>query len=199
MSTPPLVVVIHGPSGVGKDTIIDRLRERTHIHRATSTTTRPPRQYEEEGVHYHFVSEDEFQRKVDAGDFIEYARVYDQWKGVERREIEGPLSRGIDVIIRTDVQGARTWREKLDGGVFIFLMAEDRESLRQRLLQRASEDEGSLAIRIAELEAELADIDNNDHTVINRHGRLEDAIDELVVIIAAERAKLGRVAPRLRS
>lgn len=198
MNTKPLVIVIHGPSGVGKDTVIDRLRERAHIHRATSTTSRPPRHYEEDGVHYHFVSEDEFQRKIDAGDFIEYARVYDQWKGVERREIDDSLSHGQDVIIRTDVQGARTWREKLEGAVFVFLMAEDREALRNRLLSRGSEDEGSLAIRLAEFEAELADMNNNDYVVVNRHGRLEDAIDELVAIIEKERANELRPASRLR-
>ncbi|MGH2626292.1 MAG: guanylate kinase, partial [Anaerolineales bacterium] len=114
MSTTPVVIVIHGPSGVGKDTVIDRLRERANVHRATSTTSRPPRHYEEDGVHYHFVSDLDFRHKIEAGDFIEHARVYDQWKGVERREIEEPLSRGEDVIIRTDVQGARTWREKLE-------------------------------------------------------------------------------------
>ena len=198
MTRPPLVIVIHGPSGVGKDTIIDRLRERTHIQRATSTTNRPPRHYEEEGVHYHFVDDAEFQRKVQAGEFIEHARVYDQWKGVERREIEGPLARGDDVIIRTDVQGARTWREKLEGAVFIFLMAEDRESLTQRLTSRGSEDERSLAVRIAEFDAEVADIDNNDYVVVNRHGRLEDAIEELVAIIESERQRPKRQPPRLR-
>ncbi|MGH2608520.1 MAG: guanylate kinase [Tepidiformaceae bacterium] len=194
----PVVIVIHGPSGVGKDTVIDRLRERTNIHRATSTTSRSPRHYEEDGVHYHFVNEDEFERKIEAGDFIEHARVYDQWKGVERREIEDSLARGEDVIIRTDVQGARTWREKLEGAVFVFLMAEDREALRERLLNRGSEDEGSLAVRLAEFEAELADIDNNDYVVINRHGRLDDAIDEIAEIIERERANAGRPAPRLR-
>lgn len=198
MTIQPVVVVIHGPSGVGKDTVIDRLRERAKIHRATSTTSRPPRHYEEDGVHYHFVSEDEFQRKIDAGDFIEYARVYDQWKGVERREIEDSLARGEDVIIRTDVQGARTWRQKLEGAVFVFLMAEDREALRQRLLTRGSEDEGSLSVRLAEFEAELADLENNDYVVINRHGRLEDAIDEIAALIERERANPDRPLPRLR-
>jgi guanylate kinase len=198
VSTKPLVVVIHGPSGVGKDTVIDRLRERTRIHRATSTTSRPPRHYEEDGVHYHFVTEAEFQRKVAAGHFIEYARVYDQWKGVEREEIENSLARGEDVIIRTDVQGARTWRDKLDGAVFIVLIAEDRDALRDRLLSRGSEDQGSLAVRLAEFDAEVADIENNDYVVTNRHGRLDDAIDEITAIIEKERANPGRPAPRLR-
>lgn len=197
MNAKPVVIVIHGPSGVGKDTVVDRLRERIGIHRATSSTSRPPRHYEEDGVHYHFLSPEDFERKIDAGDFIEYARVYDQWKGVERREIEEPLARGEDVIIRTDVQGARTWREKLEGGVFIFLMAEDREALRARLIERGSEDEDSLAIRIAELEEELSDVENNDYVVINRHGRLDEAIDEIAEIIEHERHNPHRAPLRL--
>jgi guanylate kinase len=194
----PIVLVLHGPSGVGKDSVIDRLRERTGIHRATSTTSRAPREGEIDGVHYHFVSETAFERLIARGHFAEYARVYGQWKGVGRDEIEGPLSRGQDVIIRTDVQGARTWRGLLEHAVFIFLMAEDREALRARLIGRGTEDEGDLQARLDELEEELADIPNNDHTVINRHGGIEEAVSEIEAIIEHERANGARPAPRLR-
>jgi guanylate kinase len=194
----PLVIVLHGPSGVGKDTVIDMLRERTGIHRATSSTSRLPRENEVDGNHYHFLSEIQFEQKIRAGEFAEWARVYDDYKGLERREVEQPLREGRDVIIRTDVQGARTWRERLEGAVFIFLMAEDREVLRSRLSSRGSEDAGSLARRIAELEEELADIENNDYVVYNRHGELEQAVTEIARIIAAEKEKPGRRAVRLR-
>jgi len=194
----PLVIVLHGPSGVGKDTVIDMLRERTGIHRATSSTSRLPRENEVDGNHYHFLSEIQFEQKIRAGDFAEWARVYDDYKGLERREVEEPLREGRDVIIRTDVQGARTWRERLDGAVFIFLMAEDREVLRSRLSSRGSEDADSLARRIAELEEELADIENNDYVVYNRHGELDEAVTEIARIIAAEKQKPGRRAVRLR-
>lgn len=198
MKARPLVIVLHGPSGVGKDTVIDMLRERTGIHRATSSTSRLPRENEVDGNHYHFLSEIQFEQKIRAGDFAEWARVYDDYKGLERREVEEPLREGRDVIIRTDVQGARTWRERLDGAVFIFLMAEDREVLRSRLSSRGSEDADSLARRIAELEEELADIENNDYVVYNRHGELEQAVTEIARIIAAEKEKPGRRAVRLR-
>jgi guanylate kinase len=193
----PLVIVLHGPSGVGKDSVIDRLRERLGIHRATSSTTRPPRENEIDGVHYHFLSEPEFRQKIEAGEFAEWANVYGELKGVERREIEPYLEAGQDVIIRTDVQGARTWRRKLEGAIFIFLTAEDREVLRARLIARGTEDSERLAARLAELEEELADIPNNDYVVINRHGRLDDAVDEIAAIIEREKRNPNRPPARL--
>lgn len=193
----PVVLVLHGPSGVGKDTVIDRLRERTGIHRATSSTSRPPRPDEAHGDHYHFYSREEFERKRDAGEFVESALVYDAWKGLERREITEPLEAGQDVIIRTDVQGARTWRQLLEGAVFVILLAEDRDALRKRLIGRGSEDPESLARRLAELEEELADVENNDYVVINRDGHVDDAVRELEEIIAREHCNPSRPTPRL--
>ncbi len=199
MKARPLVIVLHGPSGVGKDAVIDRLRERTGIHRATSSTSRPPRPNEVNGNHYHFLSEAQFEEKIRAGEFAEWARVYDDYKGLERREVEEPLRQGRDVIIRTDVQGARTWRERLDGAIFIFLMAEDREALRARLASRGSENAESLARRLGELEAELADIENNDYVVYNRHGELEATVREIERIIERERRNPDRPPARLRA
>jgi guanylate kinase len=197
MTAKPLVIVLHGPSGVGKDTVISLLRERTGIHRATSSTSRPPRADEADGVDYHFLSEQEFERKIRAGDFLEYARVYGDWKGLEREEVEKPLREGRDVIIRTDVQGARSWRTRLVGAISVFLMAEDREALRARLIARGSEDGDSLARRLAELEEELQDVDNNDYIVINSQGGIEAAVAEIQAIVASERANPARPTPTL--
>ena len=195
----PVVIVLHGPSGVGKDSVIDALRRRTGIQRATSSTSRDRRTDERDGDHYHFLSREAFEEKMAAGDFIEYAQVYGDWKGLERAELLTPLAEGRDVIIRTDVQGARTWREKLEGAVFIFLTAEDRDALRARLIGRGSEDAESVATRIGELEEELADEANNDYTVVNRDGRLDDTVAEIEGIIAREREGEGRPAVRLRA
>lgn len=198
MSGGPLVLVLHGPSGVGKDSVIDELRRRTGIHRATSTTSRPPRPGEEDGVHYHFVTAAEFERRIAVGDFLEHARVYGDWKGLERTEVLDPLESGQDVIIRTDVQGARRWRQVLEGAVYVFLMAEDRETLRARLMGRGSEDGESLARRLAELEEELADMDNNDYIVVNREGQMDAAVEEIAAIIVRERHNPARTAVYVR-
>ncbi len=194
----PVVIVLHGPSGVGKDTVIARLRERLPIHRATSSTTRPPRPGERHGVDYYFLSEQEFLEKARRGEFAEFARVYGDWKGLERREIEEPLARGEDVIIRTDVQGARWWRKALEGGTFVILVAEDADAVRQRLERRNSESDESLRRRLAELEEELADIPNNDYVVVNREGALDETVEELVRILERERSRPDRPYPRLR-
>lgn len=193
----PVVVVLHGPAGVGKDAVVDALRLRTGIRRATSCTTRAPRVGEEQGVHYYFLSHQEFEGEIAAGEFAEWAWVYDDLKGVRRSEIEGPVSRGEDLVIRTDVQGARTWRTRLVGAVFIFIMAEDRDAHMARLRGRNSESPESLARRMEEVERELADIPNNDYVVVNHHGRLEEAVREVEAIIERERANPTRPVPRL--
>jgi guanylate kinase len=194
----PLIIVLHGPSGVGKDSLIDRLRQRTGIHRATSSTSRAPRDGETDGNHYHFLSKEEFQRKAEAGDFAEWALVYGDYKGLERREIEGPLTRGEDVIVRTDVQGAKTWRKKLDGAIYVMLVPEDLAELRSRLARRGSEDADAFDRRLAEFDAEMADLPNNDYVIRNRKDRLEDAVSELERIIAKEHSKASRPGGRIR-
>ena len=199
MKKKPLVIVLHGPAGVGKDSVIEKLKERTGIKRATSATTRDPREGEKHGHDYYFLTRAEFEAGIAAGDFVEYATVYDDYKGVHASEITRLIDSGEDMIIRTDVQGARTWREKLHGAVFIFLMAEDRETLRQRLSGRESETVESLDRRLAEIDEEIADMENNDYVVYNHHGALEAAVDELEAIIERERANSRRPVPHLRS
>ncbi len=200
MSVPsrPLILVLHGPSGVGKDSVIARLRERTDIHRATSSNSRPMREGELQDVDYHFLSVQEFQRKIDAGDFIEYAHVYGDFKGLEWGELERPLAEGKDVLIRTDLQGARALRRLLRGAVFVLLTAESRDALRARLTARESESQESLERRLAEVDAELADAPNNDYVVENHENALEEAVDELVHIIERERFNPDRTAAGIR-
>lgn len=202
----PLVLVLHGPAGVGKDTVIAQLRDLTHIHRAMSTADRQPRDGEQDGVDYHFVTTEEFERRIAAGAFAEYARVYDQWKGLERREIEAPLARGEDLIIRTDVKGARAWRERLEGAIFVCILAAEpttpaevhRAITRERMLKRQPDmDPADLEERLREVDAELADAPNNDYVIVNHHNGLESATREILGVIERERCNDSRPRPRL--
>lgn len=215
----PIVIVLHGPSGAGKDSVIDRLRERTGIHRATSSTSREPRDGEVDGNHYHFLSEKEFEAKIRRREFAEHARVYGQYKGLERAEIEEPLREGRDVIIRTDVQGARTWRKKIDGAVSILLVPSERprpsvrvrrgnpltddqvdeirQLLKSRLEQRDSETAESLKVRLDEVDAELKDLPNNDYVVFNAEGALDETVRAVEEIIRRESKDPARPAPQL--
>ncbi|MBA4179288.1 MAG: guanylate kinase [Anaerolinea sp.] len=198
MKKKPLVIVLHGPAGVGKDSVIEKLQERTGIKRATSSTTRSPREGEEHGRDYYFLSWAEFEAGIAAGEFVEYATVYDDYKGVRASEVRRLLESGEDMIIRTDVQGARTWRDKLDGAIFIFLMAEDRETLRARLIGRQSETVDAIERRLAEIDAEIDDIPNNDYVVYNHHGALDAAVAEIEAIMERERVNPARPRPHLR-
>lgn len=198
MKRKPLVIVLHGPAGVGKDSVIEKLQARTGVKRATSATTRLPRKGEEHARDYYFLTRAEFEAGIQAGLFVEYATVYDDYKGVYASEVARLIESGEDMIIRTDVQGARTWREKLDGAVFIFLMADDRETLRNRLIGRNSETVDSLDRRLAEIDEEIADMGNNDHVVYNHHGALDAAVDDIEAIMERERANPRRPVPRLR-
>lgn len=192
------MLVLHGPAGVGKDSVIEKLQKRTGIKRATSATTRAPRAGEKDGVDYYFLTWKEFEDGIAAGDFVEFATVYNDYKGVRASEVRRLLDSGEDMIIRTDVQGARTWRKKLEGGVFVFLMAEDREALRARLIGRQSETVDSIERRLAEIDEEIDDIPNNDYLVYNHHGRLDDAVAEIEAIVERERSNPSRPRPRLR-
>lgn len=193
----PVVVVLHGPSGVGKDTVIAELSRLTGIKRAITSTSRPPRPNERDGIDYYFLTRDEFEARVRRGEFLEHANVYGDLKGLERAELERLLAQGHDVIIRTDVQGARTFRNILPGAVFILLEAEDDTAYGDRLARRDTESEESLRRRLAEIQAELADRDNNDYVVINRHGQARAAAEEIAAIIERERANPRRPAVRL--
>lgn len=195
----PLIVVLHGPSGAGKDSVVAGLRARVDIVRAVSSNSRPRREGEREGVDYRFLTRERFEAKIAAGEFIEHAEVYGDLKGLERRALETPLAEGRDVLVRTDLQGARRLRGLLRGAVFVLLTAESREALRARLAARRSESAASLARRLAEVDAELADAPNNDYVVVNREGALDEAVAAIARIIERERRNPGRERAGLRA
>ena len=189
-SKQPLLIVISGPSGVGKDTVIDRMKERGLPFRFVVTaTTRPQRPDEVEGEDYFFVDRQEFERMIDDDELFEYAIVYDDYKGVPQWQVEEAFASGEDVIMRVDVQGAETIQKKCPEALMIFLSTRDEEELIERLKSRRTESEESLRLRIKTARQEFKTVDSFDYYVVNEGGKLDETVDKILAIIMSEHSK----------
>jgi guanylate kinase len=176
------VFVITGPSGVGKGTLIDALRERVPgLELSVSATTRPPRAGEQDGVAYHFLTPEQFGERVAAGDFVEHADYSGNRYGTLRSELEGRLADGIAVVLEIEVQGARQIREKMPEALQVFIAPPSREALRERLLARGTDSPEEVERRMETADAELAAQAEFTHVVVN--DRLEDAVEQLVALV----------------
>jgi guanylate kinase len=196
--TEPLLIVISGPAGVGKDSAVQALMKRNlPLHFVVTATSRPPRPNEVNGVDYIFVSEEEFQRMIAAGELLEHAEVYRQSKGIPRRQVEQALASGKDVILRVDVQGAATIRKLVPEAVLIFLSPANEQELRERLMARKSETPEGVEYRLEIARKELEYLPEFDYLVINAQGCLEQAVDALVCIINAEHHRVHQRKVRL--
>jgi guanylate kinase len=181
-----ILLVLAGPSGVGKGTIGKRLLERDpHLTWSVSATTRDPRPGEVDGVDYRFITRADFLALRDAGGFLESFEVYGQLKGTPRAPVEASLAAGDDVLMEVDVQGAMAIRDQIPDALLVFLRAPSREVQRERLLGRDSDDEEQLARRIAQAEAEEAFADQFDAIVVNDD--VDTAVDEVAAILAGRR------------
>lgn len=187
--SPPLLVVVSGPSGVGKDVTLKEMQAQgLPFHFLVTTTTRPRRPNEIEGVDYHFVTQDTFEEKLARGDFLEHANVYGNWYGNDRSDIEQALARGADVIMRIDVQGAATIRQKVEGAVFIFLISTLRE-LERRLRARRTENEEALRLRLDTASQEMQQRTFFDYSIYNQNNHLDDTVHDIMAIIRAEKLR----------
>jgi guanylate kinase len=177
--------VITGPSGVGKGTLIRTLMERVpELELAVSATTRAPRPGERDGADYHFLSDEEFERRVAAGEFVEHARYSGRRYGTLRSELERRTAEGVPIVLEIEVQGARQVRERGPEAVQIFIAPPSEEALRARLIGRGTDPPDAVAARLETARRELEARAEFDHEVVN--DRLEDAVDELVRIVRAE-------------
>ncbi len=189
-----LLFVLSGPSGVGKDAIISALKlEGYPLHFAVTATTRPRRPDETPGVSYSFVEPAEFARLRESGELLEWANVHGYEYGTPRRQVEEALGAGKDVLLKIDVQGAASVRERAPESVLIFVGPATRGELAERLAQRNTEADEYLQRRIRNAEAELRAAGSYDYVVINRQGQLAQAVSQVKAIIEAERL---RVRPR---
>ena len=192
---PPLLVIVSGPSASGKTTMLAALRKLCRPwHFAVTATTRPMRPGEVDGKDYIFMDTADFLRAQERDELLESAQVYDRWYGVPRWQVRDPLIAGKDVILGIDVQGAATIRSIAPEALSVFVMPASMEELRSRLAQRGTEDDAEVQRRLQEASVELSRIDEFDYRVVNRNGALDDAVQEIDAIIAAEKC---RVNPRL--
>jgi guanylate kinase len=190
----PLLVVISGPSGVGKDSVLQRMKERSlPFHFVVTATSRPIREGEVEGVDYFFVSPEEFTSMIEKDELVEYALVYDDYKGIPKSQVHEALRSGKDVVVRVDVQGAATIRDLYPQALLIFLGTRTEEELIQRLKARRTEAPEDLQIRIATIEKELEQIESFDYYVVNADRQLDETVDIIMSIIKAEH---HRTTPR---
>lgn len=183
----PLMVVISGPSGVGKDAVVKRMKERGYpFHFVVTATTRPPRSGEQHGVDYFFMTDAEFEHLIESDELFEHAIVYGQRKGIPKEQVRRALSSGQDVVMRLDVQGARTVHRLAPDAILIFLVASE-EELCRRLQERQSETVQSMQKRMAVVREELECIPEFDYVVVNRNGCLDETVDTVAAIIKAEK------------
>ncbi|MBT3188809.1 MAG: guanylate kinase [Anaerolineae bacterium] len=184
----PLLIVVSGPSGVGKDTVLHLMEERGDqpFHFVVTATTRPIRESETHGKDYFFITSDKFAQMIEDDELLEYAIVYNDYKGIPKQQVRDALASGKDVIMRLDVQGAATVKKMEPEAVLIFLTTESEEELVSRLKARKTETAEGLNLRIATARQEMKRAAEFDYVVINKDEHLDEAVDTIQSIIHAE-------------
>jgi len=187
----PLLIVISGPSGVGKDSIVQRMMDRGFpFHFVVTATTREKRENEIDGKDYWFVSKAEFARMIEENELIEYAMVYGDYKGIPMAQVREALASGKDVVMRLDVQGAESVRKLAPEALLIFITCENEDELEHRLRERKTETADSLSLRIATARKELSRIEAFDYVIVNQDFHLDDTVGKAHAIISAEHLRV---------
>jgi guanylate kinase len=188
-----ILFIFSAPSGAGKDTVIQALKdEGFDLHFAKTCTTRARRATEVDGVHYYFISMEEFSRLREAGELLEWAYVHGNYYGVPRDPVRRALRAGKDVLLKIDVQGAMTVKSALPDAVLIFLLPPSAEEAVSRMRERGTESEDEIQRRIESLEREFNSLDKYDYVVENPRGQVHRAVEKVKAIIIAERCRVKR-------
>lgn len=191
-----LLIVVSGPSGCGKGTILEELKKRRDFYYSVSATTRAPRDGEIDGIHYHFKTIDEFEKLMENDGMIEYAKYCDNYYGTPRKEVIDKLNQGKDVILEIEVQGALNVRKSYPEAVLIFILPPSLKELRRRLNKRGTETEERIEKRIAKATEEINTAVKYDYVIINSN--LIQAVNELDSIIISEKSTIKRAEKRIR-
>ncbi|MFQ5987655.1 MAG: guanylate kinase [Dehalococcoidia bacterium] len=194
LKTKPLLIVLSGPSGVGKDVVLARMKELGYpLHYTVTATTRPQREGESDGADYHFISPARFEEMVKRGELLEWAKVYGNWYGVPKRQVEEALGRGLDVIVKADVHGAATIKGAVPQALLIFVAPPSMEQLEERLRQRETESTVDLNLRIETAREEMKCLPMFDYVVVNRQDRLDLAVAQIDAIITAQKCRVTQM------
>ncbi|MGI6357586.1 MAG: guanylate kinase [Bacillota bacterium] len=194
-----ILLVVSGPSGVGKGTICSQLlRQLSNVQYSVSVTTREPRPEEVHGVNYYFVSREEFLRMQTAGELLEWAEVFGNFYGTPRSAVQQALDSGKDVVLEIDIQGALQVKVAFPECVTVFVWPPSQAELERRITQRGTETPEALALRLQEAKQEMAHVVDYDYVVVNQPGRVEQAAEEMRMIIQAEKARVTRHIPWLK-
>lgn len=186
----PVLVVISGPSGVGKDAVVRRLREREFpFYFVVTATDRPARPHEVHGRDYYFYTTAEFEAMIAGGELLEHAMVYGEHKGIPKEHIRQALASGQDVVMRVDIQGADTVKRLVPAAVTVFLTCETEEELIHRLRERRTESEQALQCRLEAARQEMKRLPDFDYVVVNRRDALDQAVDDVMSIVRAEHCR----------
>lgn len=189
-----LLLVVSGSSGVGKDTVIDRLKQlHCPFTYVVTATTRQRRPSEVDGVHYHFFSQDQFREMVAQGRMLEWASVYGNLYGVPRFAVAEALRTGRDVVVKVDVQGAATIRREVPGALLLYLRPPSMQELERRLRLRKSESAEEIAVRLGKAAQEYRQLPLFDYVLTSHAGRIDEVVAQIMAIVTAEKA---RVNPR---
>ncbi|UCD53847.1 MAG: guanylate kinase [Dehalococcoidia bacterium] len=190
LPTKPLLIVLSGPSGAGKDALLTKMKESGYpLEYITTVTTRVQRAEEKDNVDYHFISPEKFQEMLKNNELLEWANVYGNWYGVPKEPIKQALDKGRDTIVKVDIQGAATIKKIVPEAVFIFLMPPSRKELATRLKQRHTESPSDLALRIKTVEEEIKQLPLFDYIVVNKQDEIDLAVSDITAIIAAEKCR----------
>lgn len=189
----PLLIIISGPSGAGKDAAIAKMREWGYLfHYVVTVTTRPKRSGEVDRVHYRFISDEQFQKMAKTKKLLEWAKVYSNYYGVPKDEVKKALESGQDVIVKVDVQGAATLKSMVPEAVFIFLVPESMEELEERLRQRNDHQSSSdLKLRLDKAKEEMESLSLFDYCVMNHKNNIGLTVSKLQAIIIAEKCRVN--------